>query len=56
MLATARVSESRNVRRLLYIMETKTIQIIINVNSMKEKEVCSIISDGTQDVSKLEAS
>ena len=54
MLATARVSESRNVRRLLYIMETKTIQII--VNSMKEKEVCSIINDGTQDVSKLEAS
>lgn len=44
----------RNVRRLLDIMKTKTVQRI--VSSMKEQGVCSIINDGTQDLSKLEAS
>ena len=35
-------------------MKTKTVERI--VNSMKEQGVCSIINDGTQYLSKLEAS
>jgi hypothetical protein len=44
----------RNVRRLLNIMKAKTIDKI--VHAMKLQGVCSIINDGTQDLSKLEAS
>ena len=44
----------RNVRRLLSIMKTKVVDKI--VHAMKVQGVCSIINDGTQDLSKLEAS
>jgi hypothetical protein len=44
----------RNVRRLLNVMKTTTLQCI--VERMKLSGVCSIINDGTQDLSKLEAS
>ena len=43
----------RNVRRLLNVTKTKTLQCIFE--RMKWSGVCSIINDGTQDLSKLEA-
>ena len=42
-----------NVRRLLIVMRDMVVSKI--VKSMQEQGVCSIIADGTQDESKLEA-
>ena len=44
----------RNTRRLLVIMQKKIVERI--VARMKVYGVCSIINDGTQDLSKMEAS
>lgn len=48
------VLSPRNVRRLLKVMENKIVERI--VARMKVSGVCSIINDGTQDLSKMEAS
>jgi len=43
----------RNIRRLINIMQTMVVQQ--SVETMKVQGICSLISDGTQDTSKLEA-
>ena len=48
------VLSPRNVRRLLTIMKQKTVALV--VSNMKLSGVCSLINDGTQDLSRLEAS
>jgi len=48
------VLSPRNVRRWLTVMKSKILTVI--VDRMKQVGVCSIINDGTQDLSKLEAS